>query len=175
MGRRADIESGETRRHGNTEGGRETLCFRASSYSNNKICTFREISVSLRQSNYPRMSGYIFLDNLLFFAHHGVGEQETLSGNEFTINLRLKVDITRAMYTDDVADTVSYADVYEAVKAEMAKPSRLLEHVCGRITDRLFRDFPLIEEICLKLAKRNPPMGADIEAAGIELILQRSP
>ena len=48
--------------------------------------------------------------------------------------------------TDDVADTVNYADVYEAVKAEMAIPSRLLEHVCGRIMDRLFRDFPQIEE-----------------------------
>jgi len=120
------------------------------------------------------MFGYIFLENLRFFAHHGVGEQETFLGNEFTVNLRLKVDITCAMQTDDVADTVSYADVYEAVKAEMAIPSRLLEHVCGRITDRLFRDFPLIEEIHLKLAKRNPPMGADIETAGIELTLQRS-
>ena len=67
----------------------------------------------------------------------------------------------------------SYADVYEAVKAEMAVPSRLLEHVCGRIMDRLFRDFPQIEEITLKLAKRNPPMGADIEAAGVEICLSR--
>ena len=31
--------------------------------------------------------------------------------------------------TDDVADTVSYADVYEAVKAEMEVPSKLLEPV----------------------------------------------
>lgn len=173
MGRRADFECEEIRRHGNAEG--EKPCVSVPRYIQTvNICLSREISVSLWQSNYLRMSGYIFLDNLLFFAHHGVGEQETLSGNEFIVNLRLKVDITQAMHTDDVADTVSYADVYEAVKAEMEVPSRLLEHVCGRITDRLFRDFPLIEEIHLKLAKRNPPMGADIEAAGIELTLQRS-
>jgi len=119
------------------------------------------------------MNSYIFLDNLRFFARHGVGEQETLVGNEFTVNLRLKVDISRAMQTDDVADTVSYADVYAAVKEEMELPSRLLEHVCGRIADRLFRDFPQIEEITLRLAKRNPPMGADIEAAGVELHISR--
>lgn len=119
------------------------------------------------------MNSYIFLDNLRFFARHGVGEQETLVGNEFTVNLRLKVDISRAMQTDDVADTVSYADVYAAVKEEMELPSRLLEHVCGRIADRLFRDFPQIEEIELRLAKRNPPMGADIEAAGVELRVSR--
>ncbi len=119
------------------------------------------------------MTSYIFLDNLRFFAHHGVGQQETLVGNEFTVSLRLQVDIQRAAETDDVADTVSYADVYEVVKAEMAIPSRLLEHVCGRITDRLFRNFPQIEEIELKLSKRNPPMGADIETAGIEVRLNR--
>ena len=115
------------------------------------------------------MTSYIFLDRICFFAHHGVGGQETLVGNEFTVSLRLKVNIGQAMQTDNVADTVSYADVYEAVKAEMMIPSKLLEHVCGRIVKRLFDDFPQIESIELKLSKRNPPMGADIEAAGVEL------
>lgn len=119
------------------------------------------------------MNSYILLDNLRFFARHGVGEQETLVGNEFTISLRMKVDIERALLTDDVTDTVSYADVYNAIQAEMAVPSKLLEHVCGRIANRLFRDFPTIESIELKLMKRNPPMGADIEAAGVELHLSR--
>ncbi len=119
------------------------------------------------------MNSYIFLDRICFFARHGVGEQETLVGNEFTVSLRLKVDIGRAMQTDDVTDTVSYAEVYEAVKAEMEIPSRLLEHVGGRIVQRLFREFPPIEGIELKLSKRNPPMGADIEAAGIEISTKR--
>ena len=110
------------------------------------------------------MTSYIFLDTLRFFAHHGVGEQETVVGNEFTVSLRLQVDIRRA---------VSYADVHTAVKAEMDIPSKLLEHVCGRIINRLFHDFPQIEEITLKLAKRNPPMGADIEAAGVEICQRR--
>ena len=54
----------------------------------------------------------------------------------------MQVNIAPAMQTDDVADTVSYADVYEAVKAEMKVPSKLLEHVGGRIVKRLFGDFP---------------------------------
>ena len=70
-------------------------------------------------------------------------------------------------------DTLSYAEVYEAVKDEMARPSRLLEHVAGRIARRLFQDFSSLEEIELRLVKRNPPMGADIEGAGVELRVQR--
>lgn len=114
-------------------------------------------------------NSYIFLKDLRFYAHHGVAPQETAIGNEFTVSLRLKTDIFRAAETDNVEDTVSYADVYEAVKAEMNIPSKLLEHVCGRIVKRLFRDFPAIEEIEILLSKRNPPMGADIAGAGVEM------
>lgn len=114
-------------------------------------------------------SSYIFLKDLRFYAYHGVAPQETAIGNEFTVNLRLKTDIFRAAETDNVEDTVSYADVYEAVKAEMNIPSKLLEHVCGRIVKRLFRDFTAIEEIEILLSKRNPPMGADIASAGVEM------
>lgn len=119
------------------------------------------------------MNSYIFLDNVRFFAYHGVGEQEREVGNEFIISLRLKVDITLAAETDNVAHTVSYADVYENVKAEMEIPSALLEHVCGRIVKRLFRTFSAIEGIELKLSKRNPPMGADVDAAGVEVHCER--
>ena len=123
---------------------------------------------------YPlRMTSYIFLNQVHFFAHHGVGGQETIAGNDFIIDLRLKTDIARAAETDDVANTVSYADVYEAVKEEMAIPSKLLEHVCGRIVKRLFHDFPAVESIDLKLSKRNPPMGADLDAAGVEVHCDR--
>lgn len=119
------------------------------------------------------MGTHIYLQNLRFFARHGVGEQERLIGNEFTVNLKLAVNFCRAMQTDDVADTVNYAEVYEAVKAEMAVPSKLLEHVGGRIVSRLFRDFPQVTEVELRLGKRNPPMNADIEAAGIEIRMAR--
>ena len=119
-------------------------------------------------------ASYIHLENILFFAHHGVATQETIVGNEFYINLRLKVDFAHAITTDAVEDTVSYADVYTLLKEEMGIPSKLLEHVCGRIAERLFRDFPAIEEVEIKLSKRNPPMGADIDAAGVEMFCTRA-
>ncbi len=119
------------------------------------------------------MQSYIILKDLRFYAYHGVGAQETQVGNEFVLDLRLRMDWARAIRSDDVNDTLSYAEAYEAVKDEMARPSRLLEHVAGRIARRLFQDFSSLEEIELRLVKRNPPMGADIEGAGVELRVQR--
>lgn len=116
---------------------------------------------------------YICLDKMSFYAHHGVAPQETLVGNIFTIDLKLKTDFSQAAETDELEYTVSYADIYKTVKEEMQVPSKLLEHVCGRIIRRLFRDFPTVEAIEIKLSKRNPPMGADIEKAGVMMSCKR--
>lgn len=119
------------------------------------------------------MESYIYLNQVSIYAYHGVSSQETKVGNTFLIDLKLKTDISQAMDSDDIAHTVSYADIYKVVSDEMAIPSKLLEHVAGRIIRRIFQDFPAIEAISLKLSKQNPPMGADIAAAGIEITTQR--
>lgn len=118
-------------------------------------------------------SSYILLKEIRCYAYHGVAPQENLIGNEYIIDLKLKVDISKAARTDEVTDTVNYAEVHQVIKNEMAIPSKLLEHVSGRIIEKLFEQFPCIEEIKLQLSKRNPPMGADIESAGIELQCSR--
>lgn len=119
------------------------------------------------------ISSYIFLKDIRCYAYHGVAPQENLIGNEYLINLRLKIDISKASATDEVTDTVNYAEVYEVVKEEMLISSKLLEHVCRRIIRNLFIRFSMIEEIEIKLSKRNPPMGADIDAAGVEMYCSR--
>lgn len=55
----------------------------------------------------------------------------------------------------------------------MKTPSRLLEHVCERIAERLFHDFPVIEEIDIRLYKENPPMGADCQKVGVAVHYDR--
>ena len=99
----------------------------------------------------------IFLKDIRCYAYHGVAPQENLIGNEYVIDLKLKVDISKAAQTDEVADTVNYAEVHNVIKTEMAIPSKLLEHAGGRIVQKLFETFPDIEEVELRLSKRNPP------------------
>lgn len=118
-------------------------------------------------------NSYIFLKNIRCYAYHGVSPQENLIGNEYSIDLTLKVNISKAAQSDEVADTVNYAEVHNVVKAEMAVPSKLLEHAAARIIQKLFDTFVTIKEAELRLSKRNPPMEADIDAAGIELHCRR--
>jgi dihydroneopterin aldolase len=43
--------------------------------------------------------------------------------------------------------------------------------VAGRIVQTIGQHFPLVTSIDLTLMKQNPPMGADIEGAGVEIHL----
>lgn len=114
---------------------------------------------------------YIHLKGLKLYAFHGVLPQENRVGAEYTVNLRLKTDFSRAAQTDSLEGTVNYAEVFEAVKQEMTISSQLLEHVAYRIANRLLHDFPAIEKVDIELYKQNPPMGADCEQVGISLSL----
>ena len=126
----------------------------------------RSVEMRLEQS-------FIELKGLRFHACHGVMHQERLTGGDFLVDVRVKYDISRAMETDEFSDTINYATLYELVKGEMLVPSKLLEHVAGRVGKRLLDELPLVEHVWLKVTKRNPPMGADLEGASVEICMSR--
>lgn len=115
------------------------------------------------------MKTSVFINNIRFHAQHGVMPQERVVGADFIVSVRLGYDFTKAAETDNIADTLSYAEVYELLKKEMETPSKLLEHAAGRMVESLRKTFPEIHSIDLSLTKLNPPMGADCEGAGVEM------
>lgn len=117
------------------------------------------------------MNSRIFIAGLRMRACHGVLPQERVVGGDFEVNLSVEYDITRAMASDDVADTLSYADLSDLVRREMAVPSNLLEHVAGRIARAIVQRWPEVQSVNLSITKLNPPMGADCDGAGVELYL----
>lgn len=116
-------------------------------------------------------SSYITLRGVRMHARHGVLPQETVVGADFIVDVRVGYNVERAIVTDDVRDTLSYADIYDIVKREMARPSRLVEHVAGRMGEALLKAFPAIVSVDLSVTKVNPPMGACCDGAGVEIHL----
>ena len=118
-------------------------------------------------------SSTIFLDSVRLYAFHGVAEQERRVGGWFTVSVRVQYNICRAMETDCVGDTLSYADVLQVVKREMAVPSQLLEHVAGRMARAVIKEFPGVEAVKITIVKQNPPMGTNCDGAGVEVEVLR--
>ena len=110
---------------------------------------------------------YICLHEVRFYAFHGVMPQERSVGGEFFVSVKVGYPLEKAMSSDDVADTLNYAELYELVKKEMMLPSSLLEHVMGRIVEALEKAFPKVTSVEVKIKKVNPPMGSDSNGAEV--------
>ena len=118
-----------------------------------------------------RIDTSIYIRDLRLYAFHGVMPQERKTGGWFVVSLRVHYNIMGAMESDDVADTLNYAELCNLVKREMAVPSNLLEHVAGRIGESIFREMAGVTSVDIELCKVNPPMGADCDGASVELHL----
>lgn len=116
-----------------------------------------------------KMKSSIELSGMEFYAYHGVLAQEQSVGNRFVVDVMLDIDVTAATKSDELEDTLNYAEVYALIKREMATSSRLLEHVGGRIIDSLHREYPLIERILLKITKKTPPIMGILSGASVIL------
>lgn len=117
------------------------------------------------------ISSSIMLQDVRFHAFHGVMPQERSVGADFLLNLKVGYPLQSAMESDNLEDTISYAALYDLVAREMRIPSKLLEHVAGRIVHAIFEAYPDIDSIDLEIVKLNPPMGADCAGASVEIHL----
>ena len=109
----------------------------------------------------------IHIGTLRFYAHHGVLPQEQKIGNYFKVETTLYTDFSRALVTDELTDTLNYAEVCKIISDEMAIPSRLLEHVAGRITNSLRSHYPQITGGRLIVTKEKPPIPGDIRDVSV--------
>jgi len=111
----------------------------------------------------------IYLEDLKIYAYHGVLPEENLIGTYYILNVELHTDLWKASESDDLNDTISYADINDIIHSEMKIKSKLLEHVAGRIISKIHENFSQIDYIKLKITKTAPPMKGEMKGASIEL------
>ena len=116
----------------------------------------------------------ITINDMRFYAHHGCFEQERAIGTHFRVDLRFLTDTSRAEETDNIADTVSYLEVYQVVKKEMSIPSNLLENVARRICDAVLGQFSAVDSVTATVHKLNPPLGGKMESVSVEVCADRN-
>lgn len=115
----------------------------------------------------------IIIDRQRIFARHGVLPQERAVGAYFEVSTEIDTPHNSTLVTDELTDTISYADVAQMIKEEMALPSQLLEHVAWRIARRILKDCHSAQRVTIRVMKENPPMGIECKGAGVEITEER--
>lgn len=115
----------------------------------------------------------IFLENIIFYSCIGVGEQERLVGNEFSVTVKVWYDAAEFV-AENLDTSISYADIYEEVKDVMKGEFLLLETVAVAISERISNRWRQVREIVVKIVKHKPPICGIIGDCGIEYFWKKS-
>lgn len=115
------------------------------------------------------MTTKIIFENLKIYAYHGALPEENIIGTYYILNLEIHADLWKAVGTDDLDDTVNYAEINEIIHQQMKIPSKLMEHVAGRILKNIKMKFPQVSFLKIKITKTAPPMKGEMDGVSVEI------
>jgi 7,8-dihydroneopterin aldolase/epimerase/oxygenase len=117
------------------------------------------------------MADRITIRGIRGIGHHGVFPHERENGQEFTVDVRLDVRTVTAAASDDLADTVDYGQVANAVHALIVgEPVDLIETLAERIADACLA-FPGCGRVTVTVHKPHAPI--EVPFDDVELRIER--
>lgn len=116
----------------------------------------------------------ISLHRMMFYGYHGVFPEERKLGQRFIVDVDLYLDLQPAGRSDDLAQTIHYAEAYEVIRriAE-GEPYKLIEALGEKIAQTLLAAYPKIVEVTVKITKPQPPFAGDFDGVSVELTRRR--
>ena len=104
------------------------------------------------------------------FGYHGVFEAERANGQDFIVDVELQVDLSRASLSDDVKDTINYAEVTALVVEEITtNPVSLIEKLAGRIAERIKTTFAQASYVTVTVHKPQAPVEAEVKDISVTI------
>ena len=106
------------------------------------------------------MTQKISIKGLRVYGYHGVMEHEREEGQYFIVDATIRVDAERASSTDDISNTVSYAEIAQLIAENVRNnPVNLLETLSQRLADEiLFAASPWAKKVKVTVSKPDAPI-----------------
>ncbi|MEY2815365.1 MAG: hypothetical protein RIS05_1113 [Actinomycetota bacterium] len=116
------------------------------------------------------MADQIHVTGIKAFGYHGVLPHEAVEGQEFIVDLALSLDLSAASRSDNLDETVNYADlaliVYDNIVGERVQ---LIERLAGRIADQIKSSYPQIDSISVTVHKPDAPVTLDFDDISVTI------
>ena len=107
--------------------------------------------------------------NLKLPAKHGVYDFEREKEGVFEIDIHMHLDLTNAMLSDDLKESVDYSKVVELVKEIFSENDcNLIEYVAGKISKGILEKYP-VQKVVIKIRKPHAPINADLDTVEVEI------
>lgn len=117
---------------------------------------------------------YIEIKNLEVYANHGVLAEEKKLGQKFYIDAKLYVDVLNAAASDDVENSVNYAEVTEVIqKVFKSKSTNLIETAAQSLAGILLARFTKTDRIDMTVKKPSAPVDAHFDYMSVNITRSR--
>ncbi|TRZ58201.1 MAG: dihydroneopterin aldolase [Streptomycetaceae bacterium] len=120
------------------------------------------------------MSDRILLEGIHGFGYHGLFEHERTNGQDFFVDLALDVDLRAASLSDEIGDTVNYAEITDLVVVEITSdPVSLIEKLAGRIAERILNNYLKVNSVTVTVHKPQAPVTATLKDIAVQITRTR--
>ena len=111
----------------------------------------------------------MILKGMRFYGRHGCLQAELELGQWFEVDIELSLDLSRAGKSDDIEDTLDYAELYRQIKDAVEGPSfALIEALADKLI-RICFGFSRVKAAKVLLKKPQAPLGGPLDYAAVEL------
>ena len=115
----------------------------------------------------------ITLHNMVFRGRHGVHPAERELGQRFEVDVELGLDLSRAMVSDALPDTVDYSRAYAIVREEAEDHHyQLIESLAGAIVRRLLAELT-VTSVLVRVRKPQVPLNGILGFSAVEIQRRR--
>jgi len=120
------------------------------------------------------MSDQIFLTGIAAFGYHGLFDHERQNGQDFFIDVAMTVDLGAASKSDEIQDTVNYAEIINlVVKHITTDPVNLIEKLASRIADQILEDHVKVSLVTVIVHKPQAPVDAVLKDIAVQVTRKR--
>jgi dihydropteroate synthase len=118
-----------------------------------------------------KQSGRILMNGMKFHGHVGVLDAEKTLGQDFTVDLVLELKSDEAFFSDNLADTLNYAEIFEMVKGIVGTVNfELIERLAGYIAEQLIVEYPgLLAAVEVTVGKPQAPIAGDFDTMAVRI------
>ena len=113
--------------------------------------------------------GRVKLINMVFYGYHGVIEQEKVLGGKYEVDIEFEFDMTSAIKTDHLRDTISYEEIYQLVQDVVTHSKfHLIEALAGKLLRVIFNTYP-VDLVLVRIRKPNAPVKGVLDTIEVEI------
>lgn len=116
----------------------------------------------------------MIVGGMRFYGYHGVFPEENKLGQQFIVDIELKMDLAKPAESDDLDGTVNYAELHAFAKTIVeGSPFKLIEALTGHIASRVLEAYTMVNEVTVRVTKPHPPFDVHFDGVTIEMRRKR--